>query len=89
MLLAVGGEARSQDADAVQARVEQQVLPALGARVAAAQARSAAAEAYFAGTGSLGAAFPELVAGRPGSEAWLRGRLSLLDQAGAQRAAER
>ena len=29
MLLAVGGEARSQDADAVQARVEQQVLPAL------------------------------------------------------------
>jgi len=89
LLLVAGGDARADDPDVAWARIQQQDLPAWAARLAAADARTLAAQDYFRGTASLGAAFPELAGGRPGSESWLRGRLALLDDAGARRASER
>ncbi|MCB9758337.1 MAG: hypothetical protein H6739_00715 [Alphaproteobacteria bacterium] len=67
----------------------QDVLPALGARAQAAEARIQGAEDLFAGRAPLAGAFPELADAPLADPAFLRGRLSALDQAARQRAVER
>jgi hypothetical protein len=80
---------RSPEAAAAQALLEQEALPSLGARQAAAEARARAARAWFAGEGTLAGAWPGL-AGLPLEDrAVLDGRIDAIEAAMAARAAER
>ena len=74
---------------AAPAVLEQEQLPALGARTERARARARDAEAYLAGVQDLAASFPELVDAPLLDRAHLQGRLQVLRQTELARAAER
>ena len=72
-----------------QALAEQVDLPGWEHRRAVADARVAAASAALRGERSLDEGFPALAEGAWGSPSWVAGQLARLDEAGAERAAER
>ena len=82
--------APSPEAAAVRAQVEQEVLPALAARVQAADARARAMDAWFSGTlAAPSGALPELAGLSLLDPAVAWGALRALDLAAEQRAADR
>ncbi len=60
------------DPAVLRARLQQEILPSLGARTQAARARSEASEAWYAGEGSWAEAFPALVGAPIGDPSFLR-----------------
>ncbi len=89
MLVLAPARATPTDAAAASAVLAQETLPALRARQAAAEARIAAAEAWFGGSGLLAAAWPAL-AGLPLEDsAVLDGRIDAIEVRMEARAAER
>gem|GEM_PF-1381089 len=93
VLLAPCGPAASAwaaegEADPV-AQVQQQVLPALTGRQAAARARVQAGTAWFAGHAELAQAFPDLAGAPLHAAGFLQAQLGALDARGQARARER
>lgn len=88
---APASESPAPDPDVAWALAEQETMPAFDARVAKAQARIAAREAWFdrAPDTSFEAAFPSWAGAPLNRPAALKGRLAALDAADVDRASER
>ncbi len=79
----------AQTPDVAWATAQQETFPAWSARQQSAEQRGADRAAWFAGKKSFDEAFPYLIGAALDDGAVLRGRLSLLQQAAVDRAAER
>jgi hypothetical protein len=87
-LIPAPGLAQDGDPGVQRARLQQQLLPTLSARLQAAEARASAAERWFQGEGSLAEAFPELAWAPVGDPAFLEAQAWELQRRAQRRAGE-
>ncbi len=87
-LIPARGLAQEDDPGLLRARLHQELLPELGARTQAAEARAEAAERWFGGEGGLAEAFPELAWAPLGDPEYLRAHAWELQRRAERRAGE-
>ncbi len=88
LALAPGWAQESGDPALFRARLHQEVLPELAARTQAAEARAAAGERWFEGSGTWSEAFPALASAPVGDPSYLRAQAWQLQERAEARAAQ-